>query len=128
MRYLVLKYLSIFVFIIFLLNLAGSFFDWYVLLAWYDNMMHFLGGAWLSLVACWLLFPRIKKNTTHIVAVLLFVLVGALLWEVLEYVVQYITKSPGSLATPLDSISDVLFGLLGGYVFGSYTIRYIKKT
>lgn len=121
------KRLSLFVFFVFLLNTAGSFFSWYTLLPWYDNMMHFLGGAWLGLVFCWMFVHRIEEHKTGIIQLLIFVLVGALLWEVLEYVVQYITQSPGALASPLDSVSDVVFGLLGGWVLGSYTIRSIRK-
>lgn len=127
MRYVIFKRLSIFVFCIFLLNLAGTFFDWYVLLPWYDNVMHFLGGAWLGLLACWFFLYKIQRGTVHIATILIFVLVGALLWEALEYVVQYLIKSPGSLASPLDSVSDVIFGLLGGFISGRRTIRSIKK-
>jgi hypothetical protein len=127
MRYIVFRRLSIFVFTIFLLNLAGSFFDWYVLLPWYDNLMHFLGGAWLGLLVSWIFFHKIGRGVVKIVTVMLFVLLGTLLWESLEYIVQFVTKSPGSLATPLDSISDIIFGLLGGLISGYRTIQFIKK-
>lgn len=127
MRGTLFRKLSIFVFIVFLLNSAGSFFSWYTLLPWYDNMMHFLGGVWLSLVAVWILYPRVEQKRVGIISVLLFVFVGALLWEGLEYFVQAITKAPDSLATPLDSISDVIFGLLGGLLAGLYTSKKIQK-
>lgn len=116
------------VFIIFILNTAGSFFGWYSLLPWYDNMMHFLGGGWLSLVAAFLLFNSIKKhNNGTLFSIIFFVLIGAVLWEFLEYFVQYITKAPGALANIPDSISDVVFGVLGGFVFGYNIIKGIKK-
>ncbi len=127
MKTKLLQKLSLFVFSIFLLNSAGSFFSWYTLLPWYDNMMHFLGGVWLALVAVWLLYSRIQEKRAGIISVLLFVLVGALLWEGLEYFVQAITKAPGSLATPVDSVSDIVFGLLGGLLAGLHTIKRIRK-
>ncbi len=127
MKTKLLQKLSLFVFSIFLLNSAGSFFSWYTLLPWYDNMMHFLGGVWLALVAVWLLYSRIQEKRAGIISVLLFVLVGALLWEGLEYFVQAVTKAPGSLATPVDSVSDIVFGLLGGLLAGLHTIKRIRK-
>lgn len=127
MRHILLKHLSIFVFVIFIVNLAATFFGWYSIFSWFDNMMHFFGGAWLALVACWLWYTKYTRGILHIGSVLIFVFVGAFLWEILEYVVQYIAQSPGSLATIPDSISDIVFGLLGGLLLGSRTIQTIKK-
>lgn len=127
MRNHVLKRLALLVFVVFLLNTAASFFGWYELLPWYDNMMHFLGGFWLSLVAIWVLYKHVEFRKDAIFSVILFVLVGALLWEVLEYTVQGIAGTPGLLATIPDSISDVIFGLIGGLFGGLYTLRKIRN-
>lgn len=127
MRYIILKRLSILVFLVFILNTAGSFFGWYSLLPWYDNLMHFLGGAWLSLVATWFFYHKIQRGSINLGIVLLFVLVGALMWEFLEYFIQYMTQAPNALATMPDSISDVIFGLLGGLVLGYQTIGFIRR-
>jgi len=127
MKNKILKRIAFLVFGIFILNTAASFFGWYELLPWYDNMMHFLGGAWLALVAVWGLYSYLKKRDDALVSVLLFVLVGALLWEVLEYVAQSIAGTPGLFATVPDSISDIVFGLVGGLVAGIYTLKKIKN-
>jgi uncharacterized membrane protein YjdF len=127
MRNEVLKRLAILVFIVFLLNTAGSFFGWYELLPWYDMVMHFLGGLWLSLVAVWVLYKYMEVRKDAIFSILLFVLVGAILWEVLEYAVQAIANTPGLLATMPDSISDVILGLIGGLFGGLYTLKKIRQ-
>jgi len=127
MRNKVLKRLAILVFTIFLLNTAGSFFGWYELLPWYDIVMHFLGGLWLSLVAIWILYKYMEVRKDAIFSTLLFVLIGAILWEVLEYAIQAIANTPGLLATMPDSISDVVFGLLGGLLGGLYTLKKIRQ-
>lgn len=127
MRHIIFKRLSIFVFCIFIVNLAATFFGWYSIFSWFDNMMHFFGGAWLGLVACFLWYTKYKRGILNICSVLVFVFVGAFLWEVLEYVVQHLAQSPGSLATLPDSVSDIIFGLLGGFLLGTKTIQSIKK-
>lgn len=123
----ILQRLSFLVFGIFLLNTAASFFSWYTLLPWYDNMMHFLGGFWLALVASWILYSYLQHRKDALLSVILFVLVGALLWEVLEYVVQSIAGTPGLFATVPDSVSDVVFGLFGGFLGGLYILKKIRN-
>lgn len=127
MRQILLKRLSFFVFFIFLLNTAASFFSWYTLLPWYDNMMHFLGGAWLALVFCFLFISKIEQKKATLISLLLFVFIGALLWEFLEYGIEHIADVKGLLANPKDSVSDVIFGILGGFLLGYKTIRSITK-
>lgn len=127
MRYILFKRLSIFVFFIFILNTTASLFGWYVMLPWYDNMMHFLGGAWLGMLGTWIFFYKIQRGSVNIATVLLFVFIGTICWELLEYFVQHIAQSPGALATIPDSISDVVFGMIGGYVSSKIYIRFIKK-
>jgi len=120
--------LALLVVLIFLLNLAGSYFAWYNLLPWYDNLMHFLGGMWLSLLVLWFFFPRVQNLSVGIGIVLVFVLLGALLWEALEYSIQTLLYTPGLLATKMDSVSDVLFGIFGGLIAGLHFIKRIRKS
>ncbi len=127
MRQDILKQLSFFVFFIFVLNSLATFFGWYTIFPWFDNMMHFFGGTWLALVAVWFWYTKYKRGILGIISVVIFVFVGAFLWEILEYLVQFITQSPNSLATPMDSISDVVFGLSGGLLMGYQKIKTIKK-
>lgn len=123
MRDILLRKFAIFVFIIFILNTAGSFFGWYTLLPWYDNGMHFLGGAWLGMVSVWLLFPSIRQESFPFLVSMVLIFLGTILWEVLEYVIQDITGAPGALANVPDSISDIVFGLAGGFT----SIFFIRK-
>jgi len=97
------------------------------MLPWYDDMMHFLGGAWLGMLGTWFYFHKIQRGSVKMKTILTFVFVGTILWEVLEYAVQHITNSPGALATMPDSISDVVFGMVGGYAAAYIYIAYIKK-
>jgi hypothetical protein len=127
MRHDILKQLSFLVFFIFVLNSLATFFGWYTIFHWFDNMMHFLGGCWLALVASWFWYEKYKRGILGIGSIIVFVFVGAFLWEVLEYFVQYIAQSPGSLATIPDSISDLILGTLGGFLTGLKTIQTIKK-
>lgn len=90
-------------------------------------LMHFLGGAWLALVFSWIFFSYFKQNRWGLGTLLLFVFVGTIAWELLEYLVQYVAQSPGSLATLPDSVSDVVCGLVGGFVSGIYTLKTIRS-
>ena len=127
MRRDILKQLSFFVFFIFILNTLATFFGCYTIFSWFDNMMHFFGGVWLGLVATWFWYSKYKRGIIGIGSILLFVFIGAFLWEILEYAVQFITRSPHSLATFPDSISDIIFGLLGGLLVGLRKLQTIKK-
>lgn len=134
MRNQIFKRLALLVFAIFVLNSAGSFFGWYQLMGWYDNFMHFLGGLWLSLVFFWIFFGYIQKQYTKSKQIqvyfltLCFVFVAAVFWEFLEYGVQMVAKLPGLFATFSDSISDVVFGLLGGTLGYFYTRKQINRS
>lgn len=123
MRDRLLKQLAFIVFGVFILNTAGSFFSWYTLLPWYDKFMHFLGGMWLALVSVWVLYRLVRNGGFPMVTFLLFIFIGTLLWEFLEYFVQYVTRAPGALANIPDSIFDIIFGMLGGYA----TLLVIRK-
>lgn len=127
MRRDILKQLSFFVFFIFILNTLATFFGWYTIFSWFDNMMHFLGGAWLALVATWLWYEKHRRGGRGIISILVFVFIGAFLWEVLEYLIQFLAQSPDSLATLPDSVSDIIFGLLGGLLAGYRKIKTIKR-
>jgi uncharacterized protein with PQ loop repeat len=127
MRRDILKQLSFFVFFIFILNTLATFFGWYTIFSWFDNMMHFLGGAWLALVTTWLWYTKYKRGIWGIGSILIFVFIGAFLWEILEYLIQFLARSPDSLATLPDSVSDIIFGLLGGLLVGYRKIKTIKR-
>lgn len=129
----ILKKLAFLVVAVFLLNSAGSLFGWYELLPWYDDFMHFLGGAWLGLVSVWFFFSFVKKtnqqkrNYISLLTLLFFVFLGTLFWEALEYGMQSLWNNPGLLAQKDDSIRDVLWGLLGGSISITNIFYKIRK-
>lgn len=127
MRDKLLQQLALIVFAVFILNTAGSFFGWYTLLPWYDKLMHFLGGVWLGFVSVWVLYRLVRQGAFPVVLFLVCILLGTILWEVLEYFVQHITRAPGALANMPDSISDVIFGMLGGFVALLFIRRKLKN-
>ncbi len=115
----------------FLLNALASYFYLYESFFWFDMLMHFLGGIVVTFFLVFMFF-RIyglwRKEQTFWKAVLmnslLFILV-AILWEIMEYSVQHVFDVYGVLATPADSLSDILCGLAGSLVALLY---YFMKT
>lgn len=106
---------------IFLTNLLAMHFYWYNSIWWFDIPMHFLGGVWLAYCFYFLFyFIDIRRfliskpfvDRSMVVALASFVVCIGLLWEVFEIGVQKVTFE--ILATPLDSLSDLLFDLAGG--------------
>jgi hypothetical protein len=95
-------------------------------------LMHFLGGFTASLFSFWLIYKKCilwieSGNTGRVFRVLLLmVIVIALLWEIVEFLVQDIFGVT-VLANIPDSMSDLLFGVLGGIVGYIYLIRKYKK-
>lgn len=82
--------------------------------------MHFLGGFWLGLASIYLF--SIKENSLKsILKILFIVLLIGIGWEVFEiYIDKFITQNSFDF---LDTISDLLFDLLGGLS----AILYFKK-
>jgi branched-subunit amino acid transport protein len=114
--------LAVLVFLVFLLNTAGSLFGWYELAFWYDDVMHFLGGIWLGLLVFWVFFNyevrknKLKKIHHAVLPFIVLVVMGALFWEGLEFGTQALWNNPGLLAEKADSIRDILWGTLGGFI------------
>lgn len=108
------------IFSVFVLNALASYFYWYQSFVWFDMMMHFFGGITVGLFFCFLLFGtyrswlKNRKNWKIWVAGTILTLCVALLWEVMEFSVQHLFNIDGVLATPGDSVSDVICGLVGG--------------
>lgn len=94
--------------------------------------MHFLGGFTASLFSFWFIYKKCilwieSGNTSKLFRVLLLmVIVIALLWEIVEFLVQDIFGVT-VLANIPDSMSDLLFGALGGIFGYLYLIRKYKK-
>lgn len=120
------------IFFIFIINSLALWLHWYSAILWLDMPMHFLGGFWLSLFFIWLFsFKELniekeifnKKNFEFILKILLWVLIFGILWEIFEILVnESITKNPFDT---LDTFSDLLLDLLGGFFAIFYFIKRI---
>ncbi len=90
---------------------------YYWTIAWYDIMMHFLGGLWVALATIWILRTErlsfFKKCSWK--SVLVAVLVIGVLWEVYEVVfgLTFISDPEYWGDTTLDLIMDLVGGALG---------------
>ncbi len=94
-------------------------------------VMHFLGGIVVTFFLVFVFYKTygIWREDNHFWKALLmnsfiFVLI-AVLWEILEFSVQHLFNIEGALATPKDSLSDILFGWLGSMLAMFY--YYLKS-
>lgn len=115
--------LFVFIIIIFVANLAGSF-GLYWTWAWFDIPMHVLGGAWIALLGAYILGVRTKivqfqelTPLARFIFILGFVAIVGIGWEIFEYLVDalFVSKSlilarPGDL---FDSLKDLFDDLVG---------------
>lgn len=119
------------IFGVFILNALASFFFWYESFHWFDMLMHFLGGVVVTFFAVFALYKTYSKWRNYgkawkvILINSLVLLLVAFLWEVMEFSVQHAFDVYGALATPVDSISDIILGLAGSLVALFY---YFMKT
>lgn len=90
---------------------------------WFDVPMHFLGGTIVALSVYAILdfgLPLPRWATT-LVAVLVFVFIIGVVWEVWEVLAEISTRESNySFDTALDLVMDVLGGMIG-YFVGSRT-------
>jgi len=104
---------------------AQTYFLYYTIW-WFDILMHFLGGLWVSLIAVWFYkaFTRGKSNSrkAYLISVVAILLVG-ISWEVTE--VLFDIAPPGSyvLDTSLDLLMDILGALTGVYIVFRETLK-----
>jgi hypothetical protein len=107
------------------LHQAGSVFYFYWSLAWFDNMMHFLGGLSMGLLFLWIRYvsglfvKRTPSKKEVMINVIIFVAIVSIGWEIFEYVFDIANPTGGKylLDTSHDLISDfvgaITAGLLG---------------
>ena len=100
--------------------------DWYNSFWWLDLILHFAGGAW---VAC--LFLAFARNANPFVVVL-FTVIAALLWELLEYQynVPFFGVGEASFADSLwilDTIIDVALAITAATIVAVLASRYTKR-
>jgi hypothetical protein len=118
-------------------NGLANMFSWYWRIPWFDMPMHFLGGLWVGLVALWLYFysgilsftqkvSPFKIYKIFAVSLIAVIIVGGI-WELFEFgvntVIVFSTQN-----SPLDTVSDIIFDILGGATAaGSYFAIYLKN-
>jgi hypothetical protein len=79
---------------------------------WADVIMHFIGGAWLAIMASTLVQAFDRELSLR--GALIFTLILGIGWEAFEYFFDLIGFS--TLAECLDSLSDLCLDLLGAYL------------
>ena len=99
---------------------------------WFDMMMHFLGGLWISLSLLWFLFLSGYTRTQpgEVIKVISIAILGAfligILWEYFEWS-EGISYPQAHFA--FDTISDVVCDLIGGFVGGFIFFRkYLRRS
>ncbi len=99
----------------------------YWIYPWFDNPMHFLGGATIALGAQTELFSRIFfVRPRRVWYVLGIVLAVGVIWEIFEWQVG-ITLPFG--VDMFDTLSDLFFDIAGGvvgYIVGASLIRNLE--
>jgi len=98
------------------LHSAGVYASLYWIWQPFDLVTHFLGGAWVSLMALWIIFfsdftPPSWRRFSMLTVALVAVLVVGLLWELFEFVAEVPNWVIYYQDTALDLIMDVLGSL-----------------
>lgn len=100
-----------------ILHWIASAHGYYWTVDWYDIMMHFLGGAWVALVALWIAdsFPRFSiMRYASLRNILLFVFAFGVAWEIFELIMCF--SDPSMPDYKLDTVIDLIMDTLGGLV------------
>ena len=129
----------IFLVSIFVVNLVGLYYQWYLVYPWFDQTLHFLGGSFIAmLMANYLSEYFVNKNTLKnlliIVGVTVFIGVA---WEFVEYIANQTLIEPvyryfkvhayfmGDLD---DTVSDLLMDILGATTLSLLHLRRSRKS
>lgn len=111
-----------------ILHVVATTFYWYLVIPWFDMLMHTLGGVFLAMFGATIFSEKIKRiSRAHIFLLLISIvfLVG-FGWEVFEYIVQFVIKGSIQLANIPDSVSDMVCDVVGG-VLGFFFVLIQKR-
>lgn len=116
------KYLLVLIIFIGVVNELANIFSLYWRIPWFDMPMHFLGGLWIGLTSLWLCSSCDSAKSLKIFTVsFLAVIIVGVLWEVFEFSIDtFLVVS--SQNNTLDTISDMMFDILGGVMAAVYFI------
>ncbi len=112
-------------------NALAHYHYWFWTMRWFDMPMHFAGGMWLAGVAIWWRFfsrkfPDAQKSFSNFLAWGIgAAFVVGFVWEAYEAVIALATK--GYMNAMSDTLSDLLFDILGGLVVVIFVWLHISK-
>ena len=129
----------IFLVSIFVVNLVGLYYQWYLVYPWFDQTLHFLGGSFIAmLMANYLSEYFVNKNTLKnlliIVGVTVFIGVA---WEFAEYIANQTLIEPVYIYFKVhayfmgdldDTVSDLLMDILGATTLSLLHLRRRRKS
>lgn len=116
-----LKQIVVLMIFMFVANQLATKFHWYYSIAWFDMMMHFLGGVWVAMFFLYV-FKAPSTFARKFWVVISSVLVVGILWEVFEFGMGSIA---GDAFNVRDTLSDIFFDLAGGCVAIFAKLRHI---
>ena len=114
--------LALVTFLVYFLNTIATKFYWYYSIWWFDVLMHFLGGVWVTFILFWF-FPVTPLSKNYFPKLILGILFVGLGWEVFEIIFNNIIA--GITFDLFDTLSDVFFDMLGGVLAVFYFSKRI---
>ena len=113
-----------------ILNMIAIKFYLYWTTNYFDILMHFLGGLWVTLTVLWLWSLKkgfvIPSKQKVLKVSIIFTLIVGVMWEIYELYIGVTLLSDG-INYWTDTSSDLMMDFVGA-VFGSlYGYRFLKK-
>ncbi|MHB1330426.1 MAG: hypothetical protein ACYCY6_00450 [Minisyncoccota bacterium] len=117
----------IFVVAVGLLHQLGSIYALYWDIAWFDTMVHFVGGLSMGFLFLWVwnvsgfVGKSIPTRRISLISVFVFVAIVGIGWELFEYFFNIANPTKGNYIgdTTLDLFADLCGGIIAGFVGGS---------
>ncbi len=132
-----LRFIVALIGLIFIFHSVALYYFLYWRIPWLDNLMHFLGGAWLVFAAAWFVFYSQKAESIRLpipvflLAAVSFAALVGVGWELFEFCVDFLTGGGAGAgfnqAGLRDTMGDLFFDLLGGLIAGLVFIVNFKK-
>ena len=109
-----------------LLHLIAVRFYLYWNISWFDSVVHFFGGFFVSGLFLYLLDRFLAENkNVKFKSVFMFVLTVGMIWEFFE--VSYGITSFNDTNYVAHSFLDIIFGLIGSFFAYRYFLFLIKR-
>jgi tRNA pseudouridine55 synthase len=108
------------------LGMKGLYYN----LFFYDKLLHFLGGIFISLLFC-NIYKKIKKRLPKLIEIILIILTVSLVWEMHEYVWDTYLKIKYNLPQMqlgmFDTVGDTLMNISGCLLFYFFIRKRMLK-